>query len=68
MKEWQINRKNIILLSGDGHEWVALDYNGAVIPKIILIQTDEEKIIELYDSFEGMVENLYLHEEIEVEC
>lgn len=67
VKEWEINRKNIILLSGDGHEWLALDYKEEENPKIIFIQTDEEKIIELYPSFEEMLDNLYLHEEIEEE-
>ncbi|KAB7668740.1 SMI1/KNR4 family protein [Bacillus sp. B1-b2] len=62
VKEWEINRKNIILLSGDGHEWLALDYNSSEEPKIIFIQTDEDQIITIYDSFEIMLEHLYIHE------
>lgn len=67
VKEWEIKRRNIILLSGDGHEWLALDYDKTEVPKVIFIQTDNERIIELYSSFDEMLENLYLHEEIEEE-
>ncbi|KAB7673140.1 SMI1/KNR4 family protein [Bacillus sp. B1-b2] len=62
VKEWEIKRKNIILLSGDGHEWLALDYNSSEEPKIIFIRTDEDLVIPLYDSFEKMLENLYIQE------
>lgn len=65
VKEWQIKRKNIILLSGDGHEWLALDYNHSVNPKVIYIDTEEDKIIELYSSFDEMVDNLFIQEENE---
>lgn len=67
VKEWEIKRRNIILLSGDGHEWLALDYDKTEEPKVIFIQTDNERIIEIYSSFDKMLENLYLHEEIEEE-
>jgi len=67
VKEWEIKRRNIILLSGDGHEWLALDYDKTEDPQVIFIQTDNERIIEIYSSFDEMLENLYLHEEIEEE-
>jgi len=65
VKEWEINRKNIILLSGDGHQWIALDYNNSENPKVIYIDTEEDKVIELYSSFDEMIENLFIQEENE---
>ena len=64
VKEWEINRENIILLSGDGHEWIALDYNDSTEnPKVIYIDTENDKIVDLYASFDEMLENLYIQEE-----
>jgi len=63
VKEWGINRKNIILICGDGHSWIALDYNSREEPSVIYIETDEERITEIYPTFQAMLESLYLHED-----
>lgn len=60
LKEWGIKEKNLILLSGDGHFWIALDYrNDNKNPEIVYIDTTEQKITKIYDSFNEMINNLY---------
>ncbi|GKU82941.1 SMI1/KNR4 family protein [Niallia sp. NCCP-28] len=61
-KEWDIQRENIILISGDGHSWIALDYNESENPAIIFIETDEGEITEIYKSFDEMIRHLFFYE------
>ncbi len=64
VEEWKIDRENIIILSGDGHEWLALDYNeSSSKPSVIYIFSEENKFIRLFDSFDEMLDNLYIYEE-----
>ncbi|TRZ37930.1 hypothetical protein CEQ21_21135 [Niallia circulans] len=62
VQEWGINRQKIILISGDGHSWFALDYNNKEVPSVIYIETDEDKITDIYPTFQAMLDHLYLHE------
>ncbi|WP_303983752.1 SMI1/KNR4 family protein [Niallia circulans] len=66
LKEWEINKERVILLSGDGHEWLALDYSTSEEPKVVYILTDEDEVIELYETFSKMLKALYIEgEEVE---
>lgn len=66
IEEWGLP-KDIVLISGDGHSWIALDYRKTnEDPPIIYIDTESEQIIELADSFEAFLSGLYIeHREFE---
>jgi len=66
-QEWGISKRNIILISGNGHSWFALDYNHGEEPKIIYIETDTERITQIYDTFQEFINHLYVHEHDEDE-
>lgn len=58
IQEWDMP-ENIVLLSGDGHTWIALDYrNVAENPPVIFIDNELEEIIELAPNFESFLQNL----------
>ena len=61
-QEWGISKRNIILISGDGHSWFALDYNHGEEPKVIYIETDTERITQIYDTFQEFINHLFIHE------
>lgn len=66
IQEWELP-ENIVLISGDGHSWVAFDYrNKKKEPSVIYIDTDSEQIIELAPNFEIFLNGLYV-EETEIE-
>lgn len=66
-QEWGISKSNIILISGDGQSWIALDYNLGADPKVIYIETDTERITQIYDTFQEFINHLYIHEHDEEE-
>ncbi|MEF7563617.1 SMI1/KNR4 family protein [Bacillus infantis] len=60
IKEWGLP-KNIVLVSGSGHSWVALDYrNTKVEPPVIYIDMESEQIIELAPNFDIFLNGLYV--------
>ncbi len=60
IQEWGLP-KNVILISGDGHSWIALDYRSRKTePPVILIDVDEEHIIELAPNFDSFLKGLYV--------
>ncbi|ACK95608.1 SMI1/KNR4 family protein [Bacillus thuringiensis] len=62
IREWEMP-DNIVLLSGDGHTWIALDYrNVAENPPVIFIDNEFEEIIELAPNFESFLQNLTTYE------
>ncbi|MEI4602945.1 SMI1/KNR4 family protein [Bacillus cereus] len=62
IREWEMP-DNIVLLSGDGHTWIALDYrNVAENPPVIFIDNELEEIIELAPNFESFLQNLTTYE------
>lgn len=66
IQEWGLP-KNIVLVSGSGHSWVAFDYrNTKEEPPVIYIDVDPEKIIELASNFDTFLNGLYVGE-IELE-
>ncbi len=50
-EEWNLP-KGVVLISGDGHEWVALDYrNSKANPPIVYVDSEEETITTIATSF-----------------
>jgi len=63
INEWGMP-KNLILLNGDGHTWIALDYKkNKEIPPVIFMNNEGEQIIELALNFESFIEKLITVEE-----
>lgn len=58
IQEWELPN-NVVLISGDGHSWIALDYRIKMPePPVIFIDTEEEMIIELAPNFEAFLNGL----------
>lgn len=65
IEEWDLP-KNVILISGDGHTWTALDYRKTKEnPPVIFLDVEEEKIIELAPDFETFLSGLTVWEDDE---
>ena len=65
IKEWGLP-ENIILISGDGHTWIALDYREySKNPPVILIDEDVAGIQTLAANFEDFINGLTLDEPID---
>lgn len=63
IQEWGLPR-NVVLIAGDGHSWIAFDYRKQKTePPVILLDVDEEKIIELAPNFETFLNGLYIQSE-----
>jgi hypothetical protein len=61
--EWGMP-KDLVLLHGDGHEWIALDYRERKEnPPVIFIDNEAEQIVELAPDFETFVKGLYYVDE-----
>lgn len=59
IQEWGLPKK-VVLFSGDGHSWLAMDYRKAKSdPPIIFIDAEEEQIIELALDFTSFLNGLY---------
>ena len=70
IKEWQLP-SNLVLLNGDGHTWVAMDYRGKTKdPSVVYIDVEEEVEVQLASSFsefiEGLQEKGHVIEEIDL--
>ncbi|WP_144468645.1 SMI1/KNR4 family protein [Bacillus pumilus] len=62
IKEWELP-KDIILISGDGHSWVALDYrNTTENPPVHFFYLEMEEDFKLADSFNEFISKLYIDE------
>ncbi|TYS69037.1 SMI1/KNR4 family protein [Sutcliffiella horikoshii] len=58
IQEWGLP-KNVVLISGDGHSWIAFDYRkNKIEPPVIFIDVDDEQIIELAPNFEAFLNGL----------
>ncbi|MBO9128520.1 SMI1/KNR4 family protein [Bacillus sp. 165] len=63
IQEWGLPN-NIVLISGDGHSWIALDYrNTSEEPPVIFIDVEEEQIINLAPNFEIFLNGLTVWED-----
>ncbi|MFC0560852.1 SMI1/KNR4 family protein [Halalkalibacter alkalisediminis] len=56
--EWGLPSE-FILLSGDGHTWIAFDYENGNEPKIVYYDVDEGRKRVIANSFAEFVSNLY---------
>lgn len=56
-KEWGLPEKQV-LLCGDGHWWITLDYRKGEVPTISWIDTEVEQDIHIADSFEAFLNGL----------
>lgn len=66
IREWNLPN-NIVLLSGSGHSWVALDYRHTKEePPVIYIDVEWDQIFELAPNFNTFLNGLY-EEERDVE-
>ncbi|WP_426578966.1 SMI1/KNR4 family protein [Bacillus altitudinis] len=62
IKEWELP-KDIILISGDGHTWVALDYrNTTENPPVHFFDLETEENFKIADSFNEFISKLYIDE------
>jgi hypothetical protein len=62
IEEWGLPN-NIVLISGSGHSWIALDYrNTKEEPPIIYIDVESEQIIEIAPNFDTFLNGLYVDE------
>jgi hypothetical protein len=62
IKEWNLP-KDIILISGSGHYWIALDYrNKKSDPNIIYIDTELDNEFKIADNFYEFLDKLYIHD------
>ncbi len=60
LSEWEMP-SDIILISGDGHEWVAFDYRKTKEnPPIIYINNDNNEIITVANTFDEFLSILYV--------
>lgn len=60
LKEWDLPA-GLVLLSGDGHWWIALDYRsgtGADQPSVVYVDADAGEAVPLAPSFRAFVEGL----------
>lgn len=64
IQEWELPR-NIVLLSGDGHSWIALDYRKTnENPQVIYIDCEANQQVKLANSFDEFLQGLYVAAEI----
>ncbi|MGE7780449.1 SMI1/KNR4 family protein [Peribacillus sp. NPDC097264] len=63
IEEWDLP-KNLVLISGDGHTWTALDYRKTKEnPPVIFVDVEDEKIIKLAPDFETFLSGLTVWED-----
>lgn len=61
IQEWGLPN-DLVIISGDGHSWIALDYRACKVnPPVIFIEPETDKIIELARTFDTFLEGLYVH-------
>ncbi|CAM5462042.1 hypothetical protein BSAF29S_04213 [Bacillus safensis subsp. safensis] len=62
MKEWELP-EGLVLINGDGHTWVAMDYRKTKEnPAIHYFDVEMEEDFKLADSFDEFIQGLYTAE------
>lgn len=65
LKEWEMP-KGLILLSGDGHTWTALDYRlTKEDPTVVYVDNEGQEIVTIARSFREFLTGLYIEEDQE---
>lgn len=63
-KEWGLPEK-LVLIEGDGHTWLALDYRESKTdPKVIVIESDEGKSLLVANTFKDFVQSVLPYESV----
>lgn len=63
-EEWGLPKK-LVLIEGDGHTWLALDYRESnTSPKVIVIESDEGNHLEVAPTFEEFVQSILPYESV----
>lgn len=63
LKEWDMP-EGLVLLSGDGHSWVTLDYRDRKEqPPVVYVDNEAKLIVNLASSFTDFLEGLSIHYE-----
>ena len=65
-KEWGLPDKQV-LLNGDGHWWITLDYRKSSIPTVRWIDVECDQDILIAESFEDFIDGLVSEDEFAVE-
>jgi len=63
-EEWELPEKQVLLL-GEGHWWITLDYRNGPIPKVMWIDVDCEEEVEIAENFAKLLEGLVPKQEFE---
>ncbi|RLL48450.1 SMI1/KNR4 family protein [Oceanobacillus piezotolerans] len=67
INEWGLP-EDIVLLGGDGHTWIAMDYRGgASEPSIVYIEVEEKVDIQIASNFSKFIEGLQEEEMVIVD-
>jgi hypothetical protein len=56
-EEWSLPPR-LVLLSGDGHFWIALDYRASDIPSVVWIDTECNEDLQVASSFAAFLDGL----------
>lgn len=63
-QEWQLP-KGFVLLDGDGHTWIALDYRSSnTEPTIVFLESDSGDTLSVADNFAQFFSGLVSHESL----
>ncbi|MGD6804645.1 SMI1/KNR4 family protein [Rossellomorea aquimaris] len=69
VKEWGL-AENLLIFSGEGNYWFALDYS-ANTPSVIYIEQESNKLVKVANSFDSFLKNLsttaFTDDELEME-
>lgn len=64
VKEWELPTQ-LVLIYGDGHTWLALDYRCSdTEPKVIVIESDEFNYLVVANNFNDFVKSLLPYESV----
>ena len=64
VEEWELPNK-LVLIDGDGHTWIALDYRDSdTEPKVIVIESDESNYLVIANNFNEFVQSLMPYESV----
>ena len=63
-EEWRLPKK-LVLIDGDGHTWLALDYrNSDIEPLVIVIESDKSNYLVVANNFKDFVQSLLSYESV----
>ena len=64
VKEWCLP-KDLVLIEGDGHRWLALDYRQSRdYPSVIVIETDDYEYLTVADSFDEFTKMILKYDDV----